>query len=176
MGDRPGPAEDRALAGAHEDPDRLAIAASSRLGEMLARQRLAGRSEGVELVGLGAIAAGRTGPAVDLDDPLALLQQIRREPGAIAARPSIAQTRRPGACSRAKASTRLAPKASVGIVTSATRPPVGVTTAAVWVCLWVSTPMTASTWSASIAMVALRFGWWPTIGAGLGWTTEQAGL
>jgi len=47
-------------------------------------------------------------------------------------------------------------------------PPVGVTTAAVWVCLWVSTPMTASTPSASMVMVALPIRVVTVIGVGLG--------
>jgi len=46
---------------------------------VLPAERPANCSDGVELVGLGGVAAGRT---VDLDDPLALLEQIRREPRA----------------------------------------------------------------------------------------------
>jgi hypothetical protein len=63
-----------------QDPDRLSIATLARLGEVLPTHRLAGCPHGVELVGLGAVAAGRSRWPIDLDDPLALLEQEGREP------------------------------------------------------------------------------------------------
>jgi len=40
---------------------------------MLPSERLAGSPVGIQGVGLGAVAARRSGRPVDLDDPLALL-------------------------------------------------------------------------------------------------------
>src|SRR5215211_1224926 len=52
---------------------------------MLARERFAGGAERVELVRLGAVAAGRARRPFDLDHPLAVLEQERRQSGAEAA-------------------------------------------------------------------------------------------
>lgn len=52
---------------------------------MLTGQRFAGGADGVELVGLGAVAASRAGGTVDLDHPFAVLQQERGQSGAEAA-------------------------------------------------------------------------------------------
>ena len=52
---------------------------------MLAAQRLAGGAHGIELVGLRAVATGRSCRTIDLDDPLTLLEQERGEPRAVTA-------------------------------------------------------------------------------------------
>ena len=83
--DRLGAGADRAAAGDQQHAERFAIAATARLGEMLARERLAGGADRVELIGLRAVAARRPRGAVDLDDPLAMLEQEGGEPGAVAA-------------------------------------------------------------------------------------------
>ena len=99
--------------------------------------------------------AGRAGRSISTThSPCSSRQVVKPAPNEPV--PSIAQTRRSGAWSFAKARIRLAPSASDGTVRCAITPPVGSTTAAVWLSLWVSTPMTASTWSASMFMVALR--------------------
>jgi len=54
---------------------------------VLAGERFAGGSDGVELVGLGAVTACRTLGVVDLDDPLAVLQEVGGQPSAEAAGP-----------------------------------------------------------------------------------------
>jgi hypothetical protein len=48
--DRFRPGEDRALAGREQDAKRLPIAAAARLGEVLARERLAGGAGRIELI------------------------------------------------------------------------------------------------------------------------------
>ena len=85
-GDRPCPLDHRSLARHEQHAQGLAAATSPWLGEVLARERLAGSADRVELVALGAVATGGSPGAVDLDDPLALLEQIGREPGTEAAR------------------------------------------------------------------------------------------
>ena len=74
-----------ARSGGQQDAHRFAVAASPRLGEVFAGQRFAGGADGVEVVGLGAVAAGRSGRPVDLDDPFAVFEQVGGEPGAEAA-------------------------------------------------------------------------------------------
>jgi hypothetical protein len=71
----------RALPGGDQDPNGLPVAALARLGQVLAGKRLASGSDRVQVVGLGAVAARRAGRMVDLDDPLALLEQVGREAG-----------------------------------------------------------------------------------------------
>jgi hypothetical protein len=53
---------------------------------MLARERFAGGAQGVEFVGLGAVATRRADRPLDLDHPLAVLEQERGQTGAEAAR------------------------------------------------------------------------------------------
>jgi hypothetical protein len=74
-----------ALAGALQHPDRLPVAAPARLREPLALKRLVGGPDRVEPVGLGAGAARRALGPIDLDHPLALLEQVAGQPGAVAA-------------------------------------------------------------------------------------------
>jgi hypothetical protein len=83
---------DRLGAGAHgaaprdqQHPHGLALAAAARPGEMLATERFVCGTDRVQLVGLGAVAPRRPRRAVDLDDPLALLEQEHRQAGAEAA-------------------------------------------------------------------------------------------
>jgi hypothetical protein len=80
-----GAGDDRALAGCEHDAHRFAVAAGAWRGQVVAGQCLAGCANGVQVVGLGAVAACRAGWAVDLDDPFAAFQQMGREPGAEAA-------------------------------------------------------------------------------------------
>ena len=76
----------RAFAAGEQDAQRLPVAASPRLGEVLPGERFPGCACGVEPVGLGAVAAGRARRPVDLDYPLALLEQEAGQSGAEAAR------------------------------------------------------------------------------------------
>jgi hypothetical protein len=52
------------------------------LGQVLARQCFASGSDGIELVGLGAIATCRTLGTVDLDNPLGALEEMAGQPSA----------------------------------------------------------------------------------------------
>jgi hypothetical protein len=74
-----------AAAGDQQHPDRFAVAALTGLGEVLAGQRFAGGADRVELVRLRAVAPRRARWAVDLDDPLAPLEQEGGQTGAEAA-------------------------------------------------------------------------------------------
>jgi hypothetical protein len=116
-------------------------------------ERLAGRSNSVQVIGLGAVAARRAGRTVDLDDPFALLEQVGGEAGAVAAgaldRPDPTSWRlldcEPVAAAVADG------VGGDGLVRD--DPTSRADQATVWLSLWVSTPMMWSTLSAS--MVAL---------------------
>jgi hypothetical protein len=152
MVDRARAGAHRAAAGDEQHPDRLAVTATARLGEVLARERFAGGAQRVELVGLGAVAPARSRWPLDLDDPLALLEQERGEPGAEAAagldRPDPA-----GGCVLAReAQQQLLPNGLAAIVVSTSRAPDSAATmAAACESRWASTPMTWSTRSASMS-------------------------
>ena len=81
-----GAGENGAFAAGEQDAQRLPVAASPRLGEVLPGERFPGCACGVKPVGLGAVAAGRARRPVDLDYPLALLEQEAGQSGAEAAR------------------------------------------------------------------------------------------
>jgi len=83
--DRAGPCPHRAVAGGQQHADGLPVATPAWLGQVLAAQRLAGCWSGVQVIGLGAVAARRAGGTVDLDHPLALLEQGGGEPSPVAA-------------------------------------------------------------------------------------------
>jgi hypothetical protein len=68
------------------DAPRFPLAAVVRLGEVVAGERLPGGAGGVEFVRLGTVAACRPLRPIDLDHPLALLEQIGGETRAEAAR------------------------------------------------------------------------------------------
>src|ERR1700749_833977 len=59
MVDRLGARADRAATGAQQDANVFAVTAGARLGEVIALEDLAGGTDGVELVGFGAVAARR---------------------------------------------------------------------------------------------------------------------
>ena len=61
------------------------VTSSSGRGQVLAGQRLASGWDRVEVVGLGVFASGWPCWAVDLDDPLAMLQERGGQPGAVTA-------------------------------------------------------------------------------------------
>src|SRR6266536_5400613 len=86
-----------AAAGDEQHTNCLALTALARLGEMFAPQRLVSCADRVELVGLGAVASCGSRRAIDLDDPLAVLEQERRQSCAEAAaglnRPHATATR-----------------------------------------------------------------------------------
>jgi hypothetical protein len=95
-----------------QHPDRLPVPTLARAREVVASQGFAAGPDGVQGVALGAVAApGPLGP-VDLNHPLALVDQEPGQPGPIAP-PSRAQTRRPGACSSASWSSRAWPARSL---------------------------------------------------------------
>jgi excisionase family DNA binding protein len=75
----------RALPGGDQDPDGFPVAALAWLGQVLAAKRLMGGSDRVKVIGLGAVTACRPGRTVELDHPLALLKQVGREAGSVAA-------------------------------------------------------------------------------------------
>ena len=77
-----GAGDDGALPGGEQDPHRFAVAAGPRRGQMVAGQGFAGGADGVEVVGLGAVASSWSGWPVDLDDPFTALEQVGGEPGA----------------------------------------------------------------------------------------------
>lgn len=85
LADRLGAGPDRASSGGEQDPHRFAIAALPRLGEVLAGQRLPSGPDSVDLVALGAVAPRGSSRPVDLDNPLAVLEQVRGQFGAEAA-------------------------------------------------------------------------------------------
>jgi hypothetical protein len=57
------------------------LAALARLGVVFTGQRFAGGTNGIQLIGLGSIAACRPGGPVDLDHLLMLRQQRAGQPG-----------------------------------------------------------------------------------------------
>jgi hypothetical protein len=131
----------RALSGGDQDPDGLPVAALARLGQVLVAERLASDLDRGQVVGLGAVAARRAGRTVDLDHPLALLEQVGRQAGPVAAgaldRPDPAAW-----CLLDGEPVNVQVAIGVGgTVRCARAAPVGVTTAAVCVAVWVSTPM-----------------------------------
>jgi hypothetical protein len=99
--DRARPRPHRAVAGGQQHAHGLPIATPTWLGQVVAAQRLVGRSNGVQVIGLGAVAACRPSRTVELNHPLAVLEQAGGEAGPVAAGASIVQTRRPGARSTA---------------------------------------------------------------------------
>ena len=151
LADRLRAGEDGALAGGQQDAQSFPVAASPRLGEVLAGERFAGGAGGVELVGLGAVAAGRARWPVDLDHPLALLEQKARQSGAEAAgaldRPHPTAHRLLAREAAADTGSRLDPRPPSSRAITA---PVGVQTATVCESRCVSTPITYSARSASM--------------------------
>jgi hypothetical protein len=103
--------------------------------------------------------ARRAGGPVDLCHPLALLEQVGGEPSPVAAgaldRPHPAPW---GLLDRESVDAQVAGGVG-GTVWCAMAAPVGFTTAAVWVALWVSTPMMWSMVSASMGDAAFVAGW-----------------
>jgi hypothetical protein len=85
LADGLGAGDDRTVPRGQQHPHRLPVAAGPGRGQVLAGQRLAGGPHGVQVVALGAVAAGRTGRSVDLDHPLTAFEQERGQPGAVAA-------------------------------------------------------------------------------------------
>src|SRR5215218_6076006 len=84
-GVRPGRHDSAAGGGQH--PDRLAVPALAWPGEVVAGQGLVAGPDGVQGVALGPVAApGPLGP-VDLDHPLAMVDQEPGQPGPIAPGP-----------------------------------------------------------------------------------------
>jgi hypothetical protein len=69
-----GAADDRTVPCGDQDPEGFSVTAGSGGGQMLTGQRFAGSADGVELVALGAVTAGRPGGTVDLNDPLPVFQ------------------------------------------------------------------------------------------------------
>jgi hypothetical protein len=131
----------RALAGGDQDPNGLPVAALARLGQVLAAKRLASGSDRVQVVGLGAVAARRAGRTVDLDHPLALLKQVGRQAGPVAA---SALDRPDPAAGCLLDGEPVNVQVAVGVGGDGLMcegRTVGVTTAAVCVAVWVSTPM-----------------------------------
>ncbi|GEL18363.1 hypothetical protein PA7_22000 [Pseudonocardia asaccharolytica DSM 44247 = NBRC 16224] len=80
--DGPGAGHYGALASGQQHPHGFAVSAGSWRGQVLACEGLPGSADGIELVGLGAIAPRRP---VDLHDPLATFEQKCGQPGAEAA-------------------------------------------------------------------------------------------
>lgn len=85
LADRLGAGGDGARAGGEQHPHRLAVAAPTRLCEVVSCERFSGGADGVELVGLGAVASCRAGGSVDLDHPFLLLEEVSSQAGAEAA-------------------------------------------------------------------------------------------
>jgi hypothetical protein len=74
-------------AGGVQDPQRLSVSPLARRGEVVAGEGFTASPDGVQHIALGAVAPrGPLGP-VDLDHPLALVDQKPGQPGPIAARP-----------------------------------------------------------------------------------------
>ena len=159
--------------GGQQDAHRFPVAAA-RGGEVVPGQGLAGGPDGVEVVGLGAVAAGRPGRPVDLDDPLAVLEQEGGQPGAVAAgaldRPDPAAW---GVLVGEGEDAPVAHRVGGALVVAETTPPAASTTAAVLVSRWVSTPMTWSTWPASMDMRFLLSVGRSMVGTGLGAVTAR---
>ena len=86
LADRLGARAHRVLTRGEQYAQCFTSTSSAGLGQVFAGQRLASGSDGIELVGLGAVAARRTLGAVDLDDRLVVLEEIGGEPGAEAPR------------------------------------------------------------------------------------------
>jgi len=74
-------------AGGVQHPDRLPVAALAWGGQVLAGQRLPAGADGVQGVALGAVAATRPLGPVDLDHPLAMVEQEAGQPGPVAPGP-----------------------------------------------------------------------------------------
>jgi hypothetical protein len=72
---------------------------------MLLGQRLPGGAHRVDRVALATAAGWPLGP-VDLDHPLATVDQQPRQPGAVAARTLDRKHRRPGTQAQAKSNSR----------------------------------------------------------------------
>ena len=87
MADRLRARPHRALPRGEPDAHGLPITASAGLGHVLTGEDLTGRAEGIELVRLGTDASGGPRRAIDLHDPLALLEQLGRQAGAEPAGP-----------------------------------------------------------------------------------------
>lgn len=85
LADGLGAAHDGALASGHQYPQCFAVAASAGLRQVLPAERLTGRTNRVQVVGLCTVASRRSGGAVDLDDPFARFQQRRGQAGAVTA-------------------------------------------------------------------------------------------
>ena len=81
------PGRHDSAAGGVQHPDRLAVPALAWPGEVVAGQGLVAGPDGVQGVALGPVAApGPLGP-VDLDHPLAMVDQEPGQPGPIASGP-----------------------------------------------------------------------------------------
>ena len=133
-------------------PVEAAVPLRAWVGEVVAGQGLAAGPDRVQHVALGPVAApGPRGP-VDLDHPLALVDQKPGQPGPRAARP----LQRPDPPARGMGQGQLEQPGMAGPVAwhlqGGPHPPLGSSTAAAWQSRWVSTPMTASTWPSSIGI------------------------
>jgi hypothetical protein len=128
------------------------VAGGPWLGELVAAQGLAGRPGGIQGVGLGAVAAGGPLGPVQLHHLFVVGGQEPGQPGAVATG-ALDRPDPPTILSVGEPQQLLVAGWGGGTVTcSITAPVAATTTAAVWVCLWVSTPMTTSTSSASMAL------------------------
>ena len=145
--------------GAHGDQHRQcgALASTAGLGEVFAGECFASGAHGVERIGLGALSTGRTVWPVEFDHDFASLGEVSGEACAVAA----------GAFDRPHSQCRVLighcdQLGVAGLVRrrvwwSSSAPVAARTTAAVWVCLWVSTPMTTSTDSDNMVTAFLLF-------------------
>jgi hypothetical protein len=160
-----GAAGDGALAGDQQDPQALAVTVLAGDGLMLTGEGFTCGADGVDGVGLAAVA-GRSARVVDLDHHLAVGVQESGESDAVAAGALHRPDQPPaGACCRAKSSSAWQPPLVVATVVVATTAPVGRSSAAMWVSWWVSTPMTAFSCSVTIRPAFLLEG---QVGVGLG--------
>jgi hypothetical protein len=149
----------RALPGGDQHPDGLPVTTPAGLGQVLPAECLAAARTASRSSVLAPPGARRAGGPVDLCHPLALLEQVGGEPSPVAAgaldRPHPAPW---GLLDRESVDAQVAGGVG-GTVWCAMAAPVGFTTAAVWVALWVSTPMMWSMVSASMGDAAFVAGW-----------------
>ena len=148
--DGPSAAFDRLPAGGQQHLDGFSLFAAAWSAEADTGERLPGRPDRVSIVTLHANSTGGSLRAVDLNDPLAASQQCRGQSGTEAAGAFDGPQCRvvaPPEDDQLAVASRLA-----GTVRCSRTAPVPPTAAAVWVSLWVSTPMTTSRsgWTASM--------------------------
>jgi hypothetical protein len=62
------------VAGGQQHADGFPVATPARLGQVVAAERLAGRSDGVQVIGLGA--SGSTIPAPSISDLVSSAQRL----------------------------------------------------------------------------------------------------